>query len=63
VGECGRKWVSGRKWPESGLAVQRPCNSVTLCRNLRNVTLLPLFATSKPVGGYGFNVKALGFCT
>jgi hypothetical protein len=28
VGECGRKW------PESRLAVQIPCNPVTLCRSL-----------------------------
>jgi hypothetical protein len=31
----GLWWVSGRKRPESGLAVQMPCNPVTLCRNLR----------------------------
>jgi hypothetical protein len=29
VGKCGRKW------PESELGVQMPCNPVTLCRNLR----------------------------
>jgi hypothetical protein len=29
------KW--GKKWPESELAVQMPCNPVTLCRNLRTL--------------------------
>jgi hypothetical protein len=37
VGECGRKW------PESGLAVQMPCNPVTLCRNLRTLSFSILF--------------------
>jgi hypothetical protein len=27
----------GKKWPESELAVQMPCNPVTLCRNLRTL--------------------------
>jgi hypothetical protein len=43
VGKCGRKW------PESDLGVQMPCNPVTLCRNLRSFSRIHNYYISKAV--------------